>query len=43
MITICVLLNFKGTRKEFAGAMLVCIVLDAVYIAPMTIELLSWV
>lgn len=35
MITLCVMLNFKGTTKEYCQALLICLALDMCYIVPM--------
>ncbi len=37
MITICVIPNFKGTRKELSKALLMCLALDMSYIVPLII------
>lgn len=29
MITFCIITNFKGSKKEFAKALLICVCLDA--------------
>lgn len=36
MITLCVIPNFKGTRKEHIQALLTCLFLDLLYIVPLT-------
>jgi hypothetical protein len=35
MITLCVIPNFKGTRKELCQALLICLALDMFYIVPL--------
>lgn len=37
MITLCVIPNFKGTRKELSVALCICLLLDMCYIVPMLI------
>jgi hypothetical protein len=37
MITLCILPNFKGTRKEHCHALLICMALDMLYIVPLLI------
>jgi hypothetical protein len=35
MITLCILPNFRGTRREHCKALLICIGLDMLYIVPL--------
>lgn len=35
MITLCVMLNFEGTRTDHCKALLICLALDMLYIVPM--------
>lgn len=37
MVTLCIIPNFKGTRKEHIQAVLMCLFLDLLYIVPLTI------
>lgn len=34
MITLCVIPNFKGTRKELSVTLFICLLLDMCYIVP---------
>lgn len=35
MITMCIIPNFKGTKKELCIALLTCLSLDMCYIVPL--------
>jgi hypothetical protein len=35
MITLCIIPNFKGNRKELCQALLICLALDMLYIVPL--------
>jgi len=37
MITLCVIPNFTGTKKELCQALLLCLFLDMSYIVPLLI------
>lgn len=37
MVTLCIMPNFKGTRREQVQSFMVCIFLDLLYIIPLTI------
>lgn len=39
MITLIIVPNFKGTWKEIILCIVICILLDSIYMAPMLIEL----
>jgi hypothetical protein len=37
MITLCIIPNFKGTKREHIQALLTCLALDMLYIVPLII------
>lgn len=34
MLTLCIMPNFKGTRKEAITACIICLLMDSIYVIP---------